>query len=113
MTAITEPEFRAEAEAFLGEHTERRTEEKFVWGEGSDNVSILEEKTEEQEAAEVAAAKEWKALEFDAGFGWISGPEEYGGRALDAAYQRAYGEVQSNYAIPSVAPFSVGLGMVA
>ena len=77
------------------------SDEKFVWGEGSDNVSILEEKSAEQEAAELRAAKEWKATEFDAGFGWITGPEEYGGRALPTAYERAYREVASQYALTS------------
>ena len=98
---ISEADFRAEARDFLDEHAERRVEEKFVWGEGSDKVSILEEKTAEQEAAELAAAKGWKATEFDAGFGWITGPEEYGGRALPGAYDRAYREVLSGYSIPN------------
>ena len=31
---------------------------------------------------EVVAAKKWKATEFDGGFGWLSGPDEYGGRDL-------------------------------
>ena len=100
MSTISELEFRAEAIEFLDGHASRRGEAKeFVWGEGSDNVSILEEKTAEQEAAEMRAAKEWKATEFDAGFGWITGPEEYGGRALPTAYERAYREIASRYAL--------------
>jgi alkylation response protein AidB-like acyl-CoA dehydrogenase len=113
MTVITESEFRAEAAAFLAEHTERRVAEKFVWGEGSDNVSLLEEKSPEQEAAEVATAKEWKALEFDAGFGWISGPEQYGGRGLPGGYERAYREVAAQFNLPKTGPFGISLGMVA
>ena len=96
MSTISELEFRAEAVEFLDAHASRRGEAKeFVWGEGSDNVSILEEKTAEQEAAEMAAAKAWKATEFDAGFGWITGPEEYGGRALPSAYDRTYRELSA------------------
>jgi acyl-CoA dehydrogenase len=118
MTVVTEPavsetDFRAEAEAFLAAKAQRRVEETFVWGQGSDNVSILEEKTPEQEAAELAAAKAWKAAEFDAGFGWITGPEEYGGRALPASYERAYREVLARYSVPPQGPFGIGLGMVA
>src|SRR5690348_6307811 len=97
---ITESEFRNEARAFLDANAERKVEEKFEWGKGSDKISLLEEKTPEQEAAELEAAKGWKAREFDAGFGWITGPEEYGGRALTAAYERAYREEASPYAIP-------------
>jgi alkylation response protein AidB-like acyl-CoA dehydrogenase len=110
---ISELDFRAEARDFLEAHAERRVEEKFEWGKGSDKVSILEEKTAEQEAAELAAAKGWKATEFDAGFGWITGPEEYGGRALSGAYERAYREVLGRYSIPNQGPFGIGLGMVA
>jgi alkylation response protein AidB-like acyl-CoA dehydrogenase len=114
MSTITEQEFRAEATTFLDAHASRRGEAKeFVWGEGSDNVSILEEKSAEQEAAELRAAKEWKATEFDAGFGWITGPEEYGGRALPTAYERAYRDVASQYALTSTGQFGIGLGMVA
>jgi alkylation response protein AidB-like acyl-CoA dehydrogenase len=113
MGAISLDDFAAEAKTFLDANAEPRSEQKFVWGEGHDRVGILDEKTEEEEAEELRAAKAWKAKEFDAGFGWITGPEEYGGRALDAAYQRTYGDVQAGYSTPSVAPFSVGLGMVA
>ncbi len=113
MSGIALDDFVAEAKRFLDANAEPRSEQKFVWGEGPDRVGILDEKTPEEEAEELRAAKDWKATEFDAGFGWITGPEEYGGRALDAAYQRAYAETQSNYAIPSVSPFAIGLGMVA
>jgi alkylation response protein AidB-like acyl-CoA dehydrogenase len=114
MSTVTEQDFRAEAAAFLDAHATRRGEAKeFVWGQGSDNVSILEEKSAEQEAAELRAAKEWKATEFDAGFGWITGPEEYGGRALPASYDRAYRELASHYALTATGQFGIGLGMVA
>jgi len=110
---ISEADFRAEATTFLDANAEPRTEEKFEWGKGSDRVGLLDEKTPEQEAAEIASAKDWKAREFDAGFGWIAGPEEYGGRALSSDHARAYREVASGYAIPSQGIFGIGLGMVA
>ena len=113
MTAIELDDFVAEAKAFLDAHAEPRSEQKFVWGEGTDRVGILDEKTPEEEAEELEAAKDWKAREFDAGFGWITGPVEYGGRALPAAYERAYRELQSDYETASTQPFAVGLGMVA
>jgi alkylation response protein AidB-like acyl-CoA dehydrogenase len=111
--AITIEQFAAEAKAFLDANLEARGEEKFVWGEGDDSVAVLDEQTPEEERAELAAAKEWKAKEFDAGFGWITGPEEYGGRALPADYERKYREIASEYKVPSTSPFGIGLGMVA
>jgi alkylation response protein AidB-like acyl-CoA dehydrogenase len=110
---ISEAEFRAEAKTFLDTHAEPRVEEKFEWGKGSDRVGILEEKSPEQEAEEIRAAKTWKATEYDAGLGWITGPEEYGGRALPTAYERAYREVAAGYAIQPQTIFGIGLGMVA
>ena len=110
---ISEAEFRAEAKTFLDTHAEPRVEEKFEWGKGSDRVGILEEKSPEQEAEEIRAAKTWKATEYDAGFGWITGPEEYGGRALPTAYERAYRELAAGYAIQPQTIFGIGLGMVA
>ncbi len=113
MAAITLDDFRREAQAFLETNAKRRGEEKFVWGEGSDRVGVLEEKTPEQEKADLAVAKQWKAKEFDAGFGWIAGREEYGGRALPSAYDRAYRELASRFALPDTHHFGIGLGMVA
>jgi alkylation response protein AidB-like acyl-CoA dehydrogenase len=113
MTMISEPEFGVQARSFLDANAERRVEEKFTWGEGSDRVGLLEEKTPEEEEVEVAAAKVWKAKEYDAGFGWLTGPEEYGGRALPVAYERAYRGIAAEYAIPKQTVFTIGLGMVA
>ncbi|MGZ4755111.1 MAG: acyl-CoA dehydrogenase family protein [Acidimicrobiia bacterium] len=111
--AITLESFTAEAKQFLDANAEARGEEKFVWGEGSDSVGVLDEKTAEEEAEELVAAKAWKAKEFDAGFGWITGPEEYGGRALPADYERRYREVSGGYRTPNTSAFGIGLGMVA
>jgi alkylation response protein AidB-like acyl-CoA dehydrogenase len=111
--APTVDEFAREGKAFLDARAKPRPEEKFVWGEGSDRVGVLDEKTPEQEAAELRAAKAWKAAEFDAGFGWITGPEHLGGRGLTAAHERAYGGLRGDYSIPSQTAFGIGLGMVA
>ena len=110
---ISEADFRTEALAFLESHADERVEQQFEWGKGSDHVGILEEQSPEEEAAEVAAAKSWKAAEFDAGFGWITGPEEYGGRALPGSYERAYRELAAGYTTPPQMVFAIGLGMVA
>ncbi|MDQ1438866.1 MAG: hypothetical protein QOK43_2495 [Acidimicrobiaceae bacterium] len=111
--AITEDQFRAEAESFLASHAKPRGEERVAWGQGSDNVGLFAEKTPEQEQAEVAEAKAWRRQVFDAGFGWITGPTEYGGRGLPGAYERIWQSLESRYDVPSQAPFGIGLGMVA
>ncbi len=113
-TAVVTPEqFEREARSFLDANARLRTQESFVWGEGSDHVSLFPERTAEQQAADLAAARSWAQTAFDAGFGWISGPVAYGGRALPREYQRIYGSVAADYAIPSQAVYGIGLGMVA
>ena len=60
-----------------------RPTQKFVWGEGDDDVALFEEVDREAESrASSPTAKAWRAKRFDAGLGWITGPTEYGGREL-------------------------------
>src|SRR2546425_8635809 len=110
MSEISEQEFRAEAAAFLEANAERRRDLKLGWGEGSDRVNLLAEKTPEEERAELDAAKGWKAKEFDAGFSWITGPSTYGGRGLPAAHARAYESLKAGFETPPEQPFAIGLG---
>jgi acyl-CoA dehydrogenase len=111
--AVTPEQFEAEARAFLDANAERRPEETFVWGQGSENVSLFPERTPEQQAADLAESREWAQQVFDAGFGWITGPVEYGGRGLTADHQRTWGRVASEYQTPSLSIYGIGLGMVA
>jgi alkylation response protein AidB-like acyl-CoA dehydrogenase len=107
-------EFRAEVTAFLDANAERReAERKFVWGEGSDKVTMFEERDRDTEIEMLQAACAWRAKRFDAGFGWITGPAAYGGRALPSAYQREYDALESRYQVPNQSFFTIGLGMVA
>ena len=110
---ITKDEFRAEAGAFLEANARRRVKVSSKWGEGSDEVSILPERSPEEELQMVSEAKEWRAKTFDAGFGWISGPEEYGGRGLPREYERIWQGLEHDYDVPGIGPFGIGLGMVA
>jgi alkylation response protein AidB-like acyl-CoA dehydrogenase len=110
---ITLEEFQADAKNFLDASAEVRQERKFAWGEGSDAVGILEEKTLDEELEHLRAARAWRSKAFDAGFAWISGPSEYGGRGLSAEYERAYHSLESGYTIPDQTPFGIGLGMIA
>ena len=72
----------AEARVFLDAHATRTpADAAFVWGQGSDGVSMFEEGSLEEQLAVVAREQAWAAVRFDAGFGWIDGPVELGGRA--------------------------------
>ena len=111
---ISIEDFRAEVTGFLRANAgERPAERAFVWGEGSDAVGLLDDQDPDAEARAVAAAQQWRATRFDHGFGWITGPDEHGGRGLPAAYQRAYDALEASYEVPDQGVFTIGLGMVA
>src|SRR5438270_4885899 len=100
MADITLEEFRAEAHAFLEANAKPKQDEETGWGEGSDSVGLLAEKTFEEEMEEVRAAKAWRAQVFDAGFGWITGPAEYGGRELPSSYEREWHAISARFDTP-------------
>jgi alkylation response protein AidB-like acyl-CoA dehydrogenase len=114
MADISIDDFEAEARAFLDASAPRKdTEQQFVWGEGSDKVAVFEERDRATEQRDVRVACQWRQQKFDAGFGWIQGPVEYGGRALSANHERAYQRLEAQYVIPNQSAFTIGLGMVA
>jgi alkylation response protein AidB-like acyl-CoA dehydrogenase len=114
MTNPTIEEFSAEAKAFLDANATPKPEErKFVWGEGSDNISMFEEREKDKELQLLEKAKEFRQKRFDAGFGWITGPTQFGGRGLDKGFQAAYDAIEARYEFPNQSFFLIGLGMIA
>jgi acyl-CoA dehydrogenase len=114
MPELTIDEFRQEATAFLDANASlREPEQKFVWGEGDDGISLFEEVDPETERRQLDEAKAWRAKRYDAGFGWVSGPAAYGGRELPGSYDRLYANLEAKYDIPNQSFFGIGLGMVA
>jgi acyl-CoA dehydrogenase len=114
MSQPTLEQFQADALAFLEANAPRKeAEKKFVWGEGNDKVAMFEEKDRQSEKLDVAEACAWRRKKFDAGFGYVFGSEQYGGRGLPVAYSRAYDALEAKYEIPNQSCFTIGLGMVA
>ena len=104
----------AEARVFLDAHATRTpADAAFVWGQGSDGVSMFEEGSLEEQLAVVAREQAWAAVRFDAGFGWIDGPVELGGRGLTRAHRQAYAELERQYDVPMGACLTIGIWMVA
>jgi alkylation response protein AidB-like acyl-CoA dehydrogenase len=103
-------DFVAEAEAFLGDAAREFTTEAVPQ---PTRYALFPDLTPDEELEELRLAREWRARRFDAGFGWITGPVEYGGRGLPAAYERAYRSLERRYRFPSQRIFDIGIGMVA
>jgi alkylation response protein AidB-like acyl-CoA dehydrogenase len=103
-------EFVAECRTWLDANAEPRPEaRRFVWGEGDDRVvEIWEEHDERRDAEQLAAARRWRQLRFDAGLGWIDGPPELGGRGLPPAFARAYEKSEAGYDVPTQQWFKLG-----
>jgi acyl-CoA dehydrogenase len=107
-------DFTAAARTFLDANaTPKPAQTKFVWGEGSDSIGVLEDRDRDEELRLLAKARDFRQRRFDAGFGWITGPAELGGRSLDKPYQQAYDALEGRYLIPNQGPYLIGLGMVA
>jgi len=69
-------------------------------------------KSRAEEEAEIPAAKAWRAAKFDAGFGWIDGPVEYGGRGLPTAYATAFDDLEAGYDVPNEGCFVPGTDFI-
>jgi alkylation response protein AidB-like acyl-CoA dehydrogenase len=109
-------EFLAEAEAFLASRYPRREAEDrrpFQWGEGSDEVRVFQEPDPDEEAEAMPRIRAWRAALWDAGFAWISGPPEYGGRGLPRSYEAAFSSLSRKFDVPGDAALTVSLGMIA
>jgi alkylation response protein AidB-like acyl-CoA dehydrogenase len=111
---ISIDELVAEGRAFLEATVPLRNarDEEFVWGEGSDRISVLEEIDREQLEEVVAEAKAYAAARYDAGLGWIDGPVEYGGRGLSLEHAIAFNELEARYQLPNLAPLTIAIGFI-
>jgi alkylation response protein AidB-like acyl-CoA dehydrogenase len=98
--------FVAEARQFLDSVLSRRTVE--ATRAPAERMSLFTSSSPE----EVDRSRAWQRQVFDAGFGWITGPREFGGRGLPASFERAYLEVEREYDVPPKGPLTVSLGMV-
>lgn len=112
-TTAEEKEFAAEAVDFLSSATTRRPPADVSWGAGDEGLALFHETSGEEEQAEADAAKAWQRRRWDAGFGWITGPADHGGRALAPAFDRLYRRIEGDYAVPDMGALRIGLGWVS
>lgn len=109
---MTQAELLAAAEAFLSARYPRVAPPATVWGNGPDRVAIFPEQTPDEDKVDLAAARQWRRIRADAGFGWIDGPETYGGQGLSPEAAKAYAALEAGFAVPSMGVYTVTDGMV-
>lgn len=111
---ITVEEFIKEAGVFLGDNADlKKDAAAFQWGLGPDELPGVGQFARAPDSPETLAAKRWAAKRFDAGFGWIDGPIELGGRGLTSDHLKAYYQLESRYQLPDMGLLSIAVGFIA
>lgn len=104
--------FVRQAREWLATVARPRTER--TWGEGSDSVAVFENWTAEQERVETDRIRAYEQAKFDAGWGALNWPAEYGGRGLPMAYVLAFRREEATFDVPRrTEMFSVTQQLVA
>jgi alkylation response protein AidB-like acyl-CoA dehydrogenase len=84
------------------------------WGVGPDSVAVFENWTAEEERAETNWIRSYEQAKFDAGWGALTWPEEYGGRGLPMSYALAFRQEEEAFDVPRrTEMFSVTQQLVA
>lgn len=104
--------FATEAVDFLRTRVPLRPPAAEGWGVGEELLALFHETTEAEERAEVLAAQQWQKVRWDNGFGWITGPVEFGGRGLGADFEALYRRIEAAFAVPDMNPLRIGIGTV-
>jgi acyl-CoA dehydrogenase len=112
-TRLDPSTFEEQARRFLSERAARRPATSRDFGAGPDTVPLISDASQDEEAASIKAAREWRRVLFDHGFGWIDGPPEYGGAGLSPTEAARFREIEAEYEVPDQDCFLVGLYIVA
>ncbi|MGW1712302.1 acyl-CoA dehydrogenase family protein [Streptomyces sp. NPDC002156] len=107
-------DFAAEVRRFLDAHAAKTPDRTaLTWGEGDDSMAYFSSLPPDEERESVWRAREWQRIRYENGFGWITGPVEYGGRGLTPVHDLLYDAVESEYDVADTGVLSViGLGMI-
>lgn len=109
--------FTESARAWLSDNAEKKKALRDAdngFGVGSDSVAIFHNQTLEEERALAKAGSAWQRAKFDAGWGAISWPEEFGGRGLTPDHERAFRAEEAAFDTPTTTElFGVTMGLIA
>ncbi|EHB58841.1 acyl-CoA dehydrogenase domain-containing protein [Mycolicibacterium rhodesiae JS60] len=91
--------FARQAEDWLAQHLPRRVAGKEQVG--PDDVAVFHNLTHDHEARLVADAAAWQAQKWQAGYGAIDWPSEFGGLDLTAEHARLFGAIEAGFEVPA------------
>jgi alkylation response protein AidB-like acyl-CoA dehydrogenase len=105
--------WRGEVRTWLASVAEPAQEEVFVWGEGDPRLQIFLALSHDEEVAFLTRVREYRRQRFEAGYGAISLPAEFGGAGLPSVYSVAFAQEERKFAVPpSSEIISVTTGLV-
>jgi alkylation response protein AidB-like acyl-CoA dehydrogenase len=105
-------EFAADARRWLSSVAEPRSAAQ--WGVGQDSVAVFENWTREEERAQTDLIRAYEQAKYDAGWGALTWPEEYGGRDLPTSYALRFRQEEDAFEVPRrTEMFSVTQQLVA
>ncbi|MFJ9025593.1 acyl-CoA dehydrogenase family protein [Streptomyces sp. NPDC102259] len=107
-------DFADEVRRFLDAHVAKAPDRTaLAWGEGDDSMAYFSSLPPEAEHEQVQRAREWQRIRHENGFGWITGPAQYGGRGLTPVHDLLYDAIESEYDVADTGVLGVvGLGMI-
>jgi len=113
-TVDTELElWRAGVRAWLSGLLPRRAESTRVWGEGDPDLAVFRSLPHEEEVALLDKVRSYRRARYDAGYGALTLPAEYGGAGLPSVYSVAFAEEEHAFDVPlSTEIISVTTGLV-
>ncbi|WP_037191127.1 acyl-CoA dehydrogenase family protein [Rhodococcus rhodochrous] len=95
--------FREQARAWLeasGAPRRPDTEDSAIaWGAGSEDVSVFHNLSFDDERRMLDGLRQWQRTKFDAGYGALTWPEEYGGRGLAPEFDDAFAAEERRFEV--------------
>jgi len=105
--------WRAEVRAWLATVLPRRSAAARVWGEGDPDLAVFRSLSHDEEVALLDKVRAYRRARFDAGYGALTLPAEFGGAGLSSVYSVAFGEEEHAFDVPlSTEIISVTTGLV-
>ena len=106
-------DWRTQVRAWLETVLPRRSETTRVWGEGDPDLAVFRSLSHAEEVALLDKIRAYRRARFDAGYGALTLPAEFGGAGLPSVYSVAFGEEEQAFEVPpSTEIISVTTGLV-
>jgi alkylation response protein AidB-like acyl-CoA dehydrogenase len=105
--------WRADVRAWLATVLPPRTHQGPTWGQGDPDLAVFRSMGHDEELALLTEIRAYRRARFDAGYGALTLPAEYGGAGLPSVYSLAFAQEEHAFEVPpSTEIISVTTGLV-